>query len=131
MASSRDAEDPFALSFFEHAAVQHGSKIALEDEDGNTLTYAKLNQRANQFAALLHSRQLGPGDVIALFLERSINVLVAVYGILKAGAGFCALDPANPPARSAFILQEIKCRLAVTDWTMLHSSRVARLRPLS
>jgi non-ribosomal peptide synthetase component F len=111
MASIRDAEDPFAHSFFERAAVHHGSKIALEDEDGNTLTFAELNQRANPFAALLHSRQLGPGDVIALFLERSINAFVVVYGILKAGAGFCALDPANPPAKSAFILQEINAVL--------------------
>jgi acyl-CoA synthetase (AMP-forming)/AMP-acid ligase II len=51
MASIRDAADPFAHSFFERTAVHHGSQIALEDEDGNTLTYAELNQRANQFAA--------------------------------------------------------------------------------
>jgi amino acid adenylation domain-containing protein len=70
------------------------------------LTYAALNARANHLAH--HLRQMGvqPGRVVALFAERSVEALVGMLGILKAGGVYLPLDPAYPAERLRFMLED-------------------------
>ncbi|WP_245262218.1 non-ribosomal peptide synthetase [Mesorhizobium sp. WSM3626] len=72
-----------------------------------TLTYQQLNERSNQMAAHLSSIGVGPAQVAVVFMEHSIEVVVAILGVLKAGAAYVPVDPATPRGRLATILKDI------------------------
>lgn len=80
---------------------------------GESLTFAELNRRANQLAHHLRSAGVGPEVVIAVSLERSVEMIVAVLGVLKAGGAYVPLDPAYPQARLAFMLDDVGARLVI------------------
>ncbi|KKZ65561.1 hypothetical protein EMCG_08634 [[Emmonsia] crescens] len=105
----------FAHSLFEHRVAQSGANPALEDENGNTLSYAQLNERANRLAGFLRSKAIHPEDVVPICLDKSINMVIAIVGIFKAGAAFCALDPTGQPARNQYIVKKVRAKLIVTD----------------
>ncbi|HVT17364.1 MAG TPA: amino acid adenylation domain-containing protein [Thermoanaerobaculia bacterium] len=73
---------------------------------GESLTYGELNRRANQLAHLLCDRGVGPQTVAGVCMERSLDLVVGVLGILKAGAAYLPLDAAYPAERLAFMLAE-------------------------
>jgi amino acid adenylation domain-containing protein len=73
---------------------------------GTTLSYAELNARANQLAALLLRKGAGPGVLVGIYIERSIDMVVAVLATIKAGAAYIPLDPAYPCDRIAFMVED-------------------------
>ncbi|EFM11229.1 amino acid adenylation domain protein [Paenibacillus curdlanolyticus YK9] len=91
--------------------------IALK-QDGSTLTYAELNQRANQIARLLVDRGVQSGDRVGLIAERGFDMIAGMYAILKAGAAYVPIDPAYPDSRKAYIASnaEIAALLADRDY---------------
>ena len=83
------------------------------------LTYAALDARANRLARHLAAEGIGPESLVALALPRSIEMVVALLGVLKAGAAYLPLDPAYPPQRLAFMLADSKAaRLIGTAGTL-------------
>jgi amino acid adenylation domain-containing protein len=80
-----------------------------------TLSYRELDCRANQMARRLIAMGVGPEDVIGLALPRSPGLIIALIGIAKAGAAFLPLDPKYPAARLAYMAEDAKLRLAITD----------------
>ncbi|MEL6353071.1 MAG: amino acid adenylation domain-containing protein [Cyanobacteria bacterium J06627_28] len=85
--------------------------VVFED---NALSYAALNQRANQLAALLQHQGVSVGSRVALCLPRSLDLIVAILAILKAGAVYVPLDPTYPAARIAYCLQDVAPDLLIT-----------------
>ncbi len=83
--------------------------------EGRALTYGELNRRANGLAALLRKHGVGRGDRVAIGLERSIEVAIAVLAALKAGAGYVPLDPAYPRARLSYMVENSSPRVLVTQ----------------
>ena len=81
---------------------------------GRVLTYRELNARANQMAAHLRMLGVGPDQLVALYMQHSIEVVCAMLGVLKAGAAYVPVDPASPKQRLAFMLQDITQGLAGT-----------------
>ncbi len=79
------------------------------------LTYDELNHRANQLAHYLQARGVGPEVVVALCVERSLDLIVGLLGILKAGGAALPLDPAYPTERLAFMLTDSRARVVVTN----------------
>ncbi|WP_084610648.1 hybrid non-ribosomal peptide synthetase/type I polyketide synthase [Archangium violaceum] len=79
------------------------------------LTYRELNRRANQLAWHLRELGVGPDVPVGLFLERSVEALVGLWGILKAGGAYVPLDPAFPAERQRGILEDSRARALVTD----------------
>ncbi|MFE5587059.1 amino acid adenylation domain-containing protein, partial [Kitasatospora sp. NPDC056531] len=79
------------------------------------LTYRQLNARANRFAHALIARGVGPEQVVAVALPRSVEAVVAVLGVLKAGAAYLPVDPAYPAARIAFMLADARPAVVVDD----------------
>ncbi|HWO41818.1 MAG TPA: amino acid adenylation domain-containing protein [Candidatus Eisenbacteria bacterium] len=79
------------------------------------LRYGELDRRANQLARHLIKLGVAPGVPVALCMERSLEMIVAVVGILKSGAAYVPLDPAYPPDRLAFMLEDIAAPVLVTD----------------
>ena len=72
-----------------------------------TLTYRQLDERSNQMATHLSSTGVGPGRIAVVFMEHSIEVVVAILGVLKSGAAYVPLDAATPKGRIATILKDI------------------------
>ena len=79
----------------EHAAV--------EGPDGDILTYAEFNARANQLAHYLRFRGVGPGKLVVVLMERTPAFVVALLGVIKAGGAGIPIDPKYPPERIAHI----------------------------
>ena len=75
------------------------------------LTYQELARRAELLARFLQQRGVGPGARVGLCLDRSFAMLVGLLGIFQAGAAFVPLDPAFPPERIAFILNDAQVKL--------------------
>lgn len=71
-----------------------------------TLTFAELNAKANRLARHLHSRDVGPGDLVALCVERGVEMVVGILGAWKAGAAYVPLDPDYPRERLQQILED-------------------------
>ena len=82
---------------------------------GQALTYAELNRRANQLAHYLMSQQVGPETLVAISLERSLELVTALLGILKAGAAYLPIDPGYPSQRTAYLLQDSQPAFVITD----------------
>ena len=106
--------DTFAHTLFEACAGQQPNAVAVRVE-GRELTYAGLNARANQLAGHLRSRGVGTGVVVAICCERSIEMIVAVVGVLKAGAVYVPIDPEYPRERIEFMLADSGAALTLTQ----------------
>ncbi len=87
--------------------------------DGQQLTYAELNVRANQLAHYLQSQGVGqkPASpvLVALCVERSLEMVIGLFGILKAGGAYVPLDPTYPPERLALMLTTAASPLLLTQ----------------
>jgi amino acid adenylation domain-containing protein len=113
--AARDAED--LLPVHERIAAQaartpHALAVEMGDE---WLSYAELDLRAAGLARELRRRGAGPESVVGVAAERSPAQIVALLGILRAGAAYLPLDPALPPARLARLVAESGARLAVAS----------------
>lgn len=90
--------------------------------DGQKLTYGELNHRANQLAwRLQHLCGAGPEMLVAICLERSLDMITALLGVLKAGGAYVPVDPASPPERVAWILEDTRASLLITEEHLLDS----------
>ena len=101
--------------------------VVFEDQQ---LTYAELNDRANQLAHYLRGRGVGPDVLVGVCCERTPELLVALLGILKAGGAYVPLDPAYPAERLSFMLKDAGITLLLTQ-RRLHTTRLAALRGLA
>ncbi|WP_405885118.1 non-ribosomal peptide synthase/polyketide synthase [Streptomyces sp. NBC_01384] len=82
---------------------------------GTELTYRQLNAWANRFAHALIARGVGPEQIVAVALPRSVEFVVAVLGVLKTGAAYLPVDPAYPESRIAFMLEDARPAVVVDD----------------
>ncbi len=80
-----------------------------------TLTYTELNEKANQLAWFLESSHVKPGARVALCLERSLEVIVSVLGILKAGAAYVPIDPSYPASRLTYLIEDSGAQVLLTE----------------
>ncbi len=104
---------------FAAQAAQTPGAAAVVFEDA-TLTYTQLDERANQLAHHLQSFGVGAEVVVGLCVERSLEMMVGLLGILKAGGAYLPLDPAYPPERLAFMLEQAQPKLLLTQAHLLH-----------
>ncbi|RKI05722.1 amino acid adenylation domain-containing protein, partial [Corallococcus praedator] len=94
-------------------AAMRPNAVALEFGD-TRLTYAELDARTNQWAHLLREQGVGPDVLVAVCLERSIELIVSLLAILKAGGAYLPLDAAYPAQRLAAMLEDAPPRLLLT-----------------
>ncbi len=97
------------------------TRVAVEFED-RWLTYAELDCRSSKVAHYLRAMGVGPDVLVAICVERSLEMLVGLLGILKAGGAYVPLDPAYPVERLAYMLQDSRALVLMTE-----GDRVTRL----
>jgi amino acid adenylation domain-containing protein len=95
------------------SAARSPSRTAVVDA-GRTLTYAELDATANRVARLLQAHGVRHGDRVGLYLEKSLEALVGLYGILRAGGTYVPLDPAAPAPRLGSIARDAGLRVLMT-----------------
>jgi amino acid adenylation domain-containing protein len=98
---------------FEEQTARTPHRVAVSFA-GTALTYAELNARANRIAHTLIANGAGPETLVGLSLERGIELIPALLGILKSGAAYLPLDPANPADRIAYIVHDAQVPVVVT-----------------
>ena len=99
---------------FEEQAQSHPDAPAVRCGE-EQLTYRELNTRANQLAWRLQRMGVGPETRVGILVTRSAGVVVAVLAVMKAGGTFVPLDPAYPAEHVAFVLDDAKVAVVVTD----------------
>jgi hypothetical protein len=90
---------------FEEQARRSPEAVAAVYE-GRSLTYGELDARSNRLARLLRQRGIGPDRLVAICVERSLEMVVGLLGILKAGGAYLPLDPSYPSERLQYMLQD-------------------------
>ena len=119
--------DATLSSEFARQAAETPDAIAVKFEDVDAdqtveLTYAEVESRSNQIARFLKSKGVQAGELVGICVERSEQMLVNLYGIMKAGAGYVPLDPAYPSDRLQYMCDHSGIKLIVT-----HSSLAERV----
>jgi len=111
--SGRSIAKSSAMTLFELQAQRIPNSIALVHGDVR-LSYAELDQRANQLARHLIDQSIGPDDVVAVAVERSINMVVAIFAVLKTGAAYLPLDVEYPIERLVWMIQDSQAKRLIT-----------------
>ena len=99
--------------------------------EGARLNYGELNARANRLAHYLRRRGVSMDVPVAICVERSLEMVVAVMGVLKSGGAYVPLDPRYPAERLAFMLAETRAPWLLTQRHLLEGLPASGARPLS
>jgi amino acid adenylation domain-containing protein len=94
--------------------------------DGSSLTYQELDQLSNQVARTLIGGGVEPGDRVGILAPKSAAAVVAVFGVLKAGACYVPLDPKSPAGRLSSIMRDSGIRVVLTDADRAHQAAALR-----
>lgn len=105
--------DRNVLKFFLDQARLYPHKIALVEENGQKITYSELNAASNKRALYLQNIGIDKGDVVAISLERSIEMIASLIAIIKLGAVYLAIDPTYPLERREYICKNAMAKLCI------------------
>jgi natural product biosynthesis luciferase-like monooxygenase protein len=100
------------------AKTPDATAVVFRDE---TLTYAELNRRANLLARQLKKLGCGPDRLAGIYMERSLEMVVALLGVLKSGAAYVPLDPKYPRDRIAWVLEDTRVPVILTQSALVGS----------
>ncbi|MEL6165540.1 MAG: AMP-binding protein, partial [Cyanobacteria bacterium J06628_3] len=113
--TQRDYENKLCIhELFEIQVEKTPDAIALVHNNCN-LTYRELNNRANQLAHYLQELGVKPESKVGVYLERNLELVIGILGILKAGAAYVPLDPAYPIARTEYIIEDAQIEVLLTQ----------------
>jgi amino acid adenylation domain-containing protein/thioester reductase-like protein len=106
-----------------HDLIQEQAKripnaVALQFED-DSLTYKELDKRADELAKVLVTQGVQPGTLVGIFANRSLDMMVGLLGVLKAGGAYLPLDPSFPSERLAFMVEDSGASIILTQTSLL------------
>jgi len=116
---------------FEEQVEKTPTLVALAFKE-STLSYSELNARANQLARHLCKLGVGPDAIVGICVQRSVEMVVGLLGIQKAGGAYLPLDPTYPKERLAFIMQDAQVQVLITQEELAgsvppHQAKIVRL----
>jgi amino acid adenylation domain-containing protein len=117
-------------NLFEQAAKENPDTVAVL-HNGNALSYAELNARANQVARCLKQHGVGPDQVVGICTERGLDMVVGLLAIAKAGGAYLPLDPNYPPERLQYMLEDSAPTVVLTQDKLRQKLRGARARAIA
>ena len=111
-------KDKTAIELFEEQVLRTPDNVATTFE-GTSLTYSQVNEEANKFGHYIKDHfNINPDDMIVLCLERSHHMLIAILGVLKAGASYVPVGPEYPDDRISYILSDTHSKVVITNAMM-------------
>ncbi|MCP5054171.1 MAG: AMP-binding protein, partial [bacterium] len=106
--------DKTIAQLFEEQAEKEPHRIAII-HSSSCLSYGELNKRAAQLAALMRRQGVAPGLIAAVMMGRSLEMMIGIFGILKAGAAYLPIDPGYPEERKNYILRDSNAIFCISD----------------
>ena len=122
--------DDFIHQQFEAQAARTPAAVALVFED-EQLSYRELNRRANQMAHFLRAQGVGPEVLVGVMMERSVEMVLSLLGVLKAGGAYVPLEPGYPEERLAYVTQDARARVVLTQERFAGKLKASRARVIS
>ncbi|MEI6047794.1 MAG: amino acid adenylation domain-containing protein [Bacteroidota bacterium] len=114
--------DCFVQNLFEEQSVIHSKKTAVISGN-SSLTYKELNEKSNQIAWHLISLGVTGGDVVGICIERSVDMVVSVLGVLKAGCCYLPMDPSFPDDRISYMYEDSGARVLISQSSLKEKFR--------
>jgi len=105
--------DKTVTQLFEEQAEKNPDSLAVVFDD-EKFRYHQLNEKANQLAHYLRKQGIRENSIVAILMERSLNAIVSMLGVLKAGGAYAVLDPDYPTSRMDFLLKDMNAQAAIT-----------------
>lgn len=99
---------------FENIVAKQPQQTAIRFQN-QSLTYAELNERANQLATQLMEKGVKPDDLVGVHVNRSLELMIATLGIMKAGAAYVPLDPAFPKDRISYMIEDAEMKWVISQ----------------
>jgi non-ribosomal peptide synthetase component F len=93
-----------------------------------SITYRQLNENANQLAHLLIEKGVGSDTIVGIMVDRSIEMIIGIFGILKAGGAYLPIDPEYPEKRIKYMLEDSGAKVLLTGNFDFHPSTLPILR---
>lgn len=115
---------PTMLTRYDEMVKRFPHRVALQWQNAESISYADFEARANQLAQYLTKIGVKKGDFICLILEKSPMMIIAIWGVLKAGAAYVPLSPRNPVERNHFILEEVNAKLILSEKAISQASEL-------
>ncbi|MFP7658464.1 amino acid adenylation domain-containing protein [Chryseobacterium proteolyticum] len=110
--------DVTVLDLFEKQVKENPDAVAVVFEE-KKLTYKELDEKSNQLAHSLIESGLEREELVPICVNRSLEMLVGILGIIKSGGAYVPIDPANPKDRIDFILEDTKAKIIVTESSLI------------
>ena len=110
------------VSRFRATVAAHGDRVAVRDPDGRALTFYELDAASARLARHLISSGVAPGDRVGILLERSVDLVVALVAVQRAGAAYVPLEPDYPAERVAYVLADSEVTALVSRSRLLAGS---------
>ncbi len=101
--------------FLEDSAERYPDSVSVVDPAGENITYKELNRESNRLCNWLVSAGVSPGDRVGIYLKKSIDAVVSIFGILKAGSAYVPVDPKGSITRNVFILNDCSVKIIILD----------------
>lgn len=106
-------KDKTIAELFEEQVKRTPDNIALVFED-KELTYTELNEKANSLATFLRSKNIGRNDIVGIMVNRSLEMIISILAVLKAGGTYIPIDPEYPQDRVEYMLNNSNAKLLLT-----------------
>lgn len=110
---------------FEEQVLKTPDQIAVVCND-QSLTYRELNKKANQLASILQSKGVSKESIIGVMVDRSLEMIIGMVGILKAGAAYLPIDPNYPNERIEYMLQDSQAKCLLSKRTEVELPQFVR-----
>ncbi|MCP4151881.1 MAG: amino acid adenylation domain-containing protein, partial [bacterium] len=103
------------IRLFEEQVAKRPGHTAITGANSSSLTYGKLNEKANRLALLLMEKGVLPGSITAVLVEHSLEMFIGIFAVLKAGSAYLPIDPTYPPERIRYMLADCNTSLLLSQ----------------
>lgn len=108
------SNDKTIIGIFEKKVKLNPNNIAVQFDD-DSLTFDQLNKKANRLGQILRDKGIKANDIVALMAEKSIEMIVGIFGIIKSGAAYLPIDPSLPKDRIEYMLKDSKAKVIISN----------------
>jgi amino acid adenylation domain-containing protein len=105
--------------YLQASAILYADHPAIVESSGASITYQELNRQADALAGFLSMSGIGPGDRVGMMVPKSIHAIIAIFGIMRAGAAYVPVDPSAPIERGRRILTDCQVQAIIIDHRLL------------
>ena len=106
------------LKEFNGVVARFENSVAIK-EGKKSITYKELNEESNKIANYLKEKGLQKGEFVSIYLKRSMETVISILGIIKAGGVYVPLDPTHPVERNKYIINDTKSTNVITSESLL------------